>query len=591
MSADNGDRREAGRRIAAVVVLLLLVLVVQLVNLQILSTDRWEKQSRANRIRPERIKALRGLVRDRHGTLLATNRPSFSVAVLPYQVKGHPEVLERLGAMIGVSVSEIQRLVHEDGVHPFDEVRVRRDVDMQIVSRIEERRLDLPGVLVLAEPVREYPFREIGCHALGYIAEIGKDELAAKRESGYHPGDEVGRSGVEKTYEDFLRGKDGKRYIVEDAHGREFAEIGEDPPTPGSVLVLTLDWKLQAIADSALSGHAAGAVVAIDPRTGGVLALASHPGFDPNLFSGGIGAGEWRGLHSDPMHPLIDRAVQSSYPPGSTYKLVTASAALEDGVITPTTLFRTCSGGYAYGGRIFHCWEEAGHGQLAVGGAIVHSCDVYFYQVGERTNLKRFADASTRLGFGRKTGIDLPQESRGLVPTPAYYDQKFGASKWTQGLLLNLAIGQGELLTSPLQLCRFFGALGMQGEMHAPHLLDRVETWEGKLIEPYRGRAESFHFSPATWNVVTAALVDVVEHGTGRGSHIDGIQIAGKTGTAQNPHGLEHAWFVAFAPAEAPEIAVCVIVEQAGHGGTIAAPIARRLFEGYFGTIVAMESP
>lgn len=591
MRADNGDRREAGRRVIAVLVLLLLVLAGRLFHLQVVSAARWEKQSRENRIRPERIKALRGLIRDRNGALLATNRPSFSVAVLPYQVKGHPEVFDRLGALLGASPAEFRDLVARDAAHPFDEVRVRRDVDMRTVSRVEERRLDLPGVVVLAEPVREYPGGEVGCHALGYISEIGKDELASRRDDGYRQGDEVGRSGVEKVYEGLLKGTHGERYVLEDAHGREFEVVGETPPTPGNVLVLTLDWRLQAIADSALSAHEAGAVVALDPRDGSVLALASHPGFDPNLFSGGIAADEWRRLNDDPAHPLLNRAVQSAYPPGSTYKLVTASMALERGLITPFTGFRSCGGGYLYGGRVFRCWEEAGHGRLAVGDAITHSCDVFFYQVGERMNLRDFHDASSRFGFGRKTGIDLPQETKGLVASPGYYDRKFGAGKWTQGLLLNLAIGQGELLVTPLQLAQFFGALGMRGEMHTPHLLDRIETWEGKLVDSYRDREDEFRLSPTTWGVVTEALVNVVEHGTGRASRVPGVRVAGKTGTAQNPHGLEHAWFAAYAPADAPEIAIAVIVEQAGHGGTVAAPIARRLLEEHFGAVVAMEGP
>jgi penicillin-binding protein 2 len=583
------DRRDLGRRVTALLVLFLLVLGGRLFHLQILSTERWEKQSRENRIRPERIKALRGLIKDRNGTLLATNRPAFAVAVLPYKVREHPDVLDRLGPVIGMTAAEIRERIKSEAPHPFEEVRLRRDVDMQTVSRIEERRLDLPGVVVLAEPVREYPFGDVGSHALGYIAEIGREELAARRETGYQPGDEVGRSGVERVYENVLRGKDGKRYVLEDAHGREHSELGEDPPAPGSVLVLTLDWRLQQIADSALATYSAGAVVALDPRDGAVLALASSPRFDPNLFAGGIAADEWRRLNTDPTHPLFNRAVQSAYPPGSTYKLVTAAAALEGGLISPSTMYRSCGGGYLYGGRVFHCWEEAGHGRLAVGGAIIHSCDVFFYQVGERMSLRQFSEASTRFGFGRKTGVDLPQEVKGLVPTAAYYDKKFGASKWTQGLLLNLAIGQGELLCTPLQICHFFGALGMRGIASTPHLLDRIETFEGRLVEAHRVRAERFDLSPTTWSVVRDALVDVVEHGTGRGSRLSGIPVAGKTGTAQNPHGLEHALFVAYAPADAPEIAVCVVLEQAGHGGTVAAPIARRLFEERLGAVVAME--
>lgn len=591
MFTHDGDRREMGKRLSAALLLLLLVLAGRLVHLQILGRAVWERRSVENRIRPERIEALRGAIRDRNGVLLATNRPAFSVGVVPAQVKGKPEVYDALEALLGVPAAEIAQTVREEATHPYDEVRVRRDVDIQTVARIEERRLDLPGVVVIAEPVREYPFREVGCHALGYIAEIRKDELEAMRARGYRQGDVVGRSGVEKRYEEVLRGEDGTRFLLEDAHGRVIREVGEEPPTPGNVLVLSLDWRMQEVADSVLGDHRAGALVALDPRDGSILALASHPGFDPNLFAIGIGAQAWRDLNSDPSHPLIDRAVQSAYPPGSTYKLVTAALALEDRVIGPGTLFRGCGGGYTYGARFFRCWEAAGHGQLAVADAIVHSCDVFFYQVGERMSLLRFEEEGKRFGFGRKTGIDLPQEVKGLVPGPGYYDERFGRSRWTRGVQLNLAIGQGELLVTPLQLAVFFGTLGLGGEMHAPHVLRRIETFEGRTVDSFRDRAETVPIDRGAWRVLTEALAGVVERGTARTSRIEGIRVAGKTGTAQNPHGLEHAWFVAYAPVEAPEIVVALIVEQAGHGGTVAAPLVRRVLEEHFGTVVAMEAP
>lgn len=593
MFTPDGDRREMGKRLSAALLVLFLVLAGRLVHLQILDRADWERRSVENRIRPERIKAFRGVIRDRNGVLLATNRPAFSVGVIPSQVRGKPEVYDALEGLLGVPAAEIEETVRQEAsAHPYDEVRVQRDVDMQTVSRIEERRLDLPGVVVIAEPVREYPFGAVGCHTLGYIAEIRKDELEALRGKGpYRQGDVVGRSGVEKRYEHALRGEDGTRFLLEDAHGREIREVGEEPPTPGNVVVLSLDWRLQAVADSVLGDHLAGAIVALDPRDGSVLALASHPGFDPNEFAIGIGAQAWRDMNSDPAHPLLNRAVQSAYPPGSTYKLVTAAVALEDRIVGPGTLFRGCYGGYTFGARFFRCWEPGGHGQLALADAIVHSCDVYFYQVGERMNLVRFEEEGKHFGFGRKTGIDLPQEVKGLVPGPGYFDERYGRSRWTRGVQLNLAIGQGELLVTPLQLAVFYGALGLGGEMHAPHVLSRVETYEGQLLEGFRDRTEMVHLDRGAWRVLTEALAGVVERGTARGARIEGIRVAGKTGTAQNPHGLEHAWFVAYAPVEAPEIVVAAIVEQAGHGGTIAAPMVRRILEEHFGPVVAMEAP
>ncbi len=590
MSHDDGDRKDRGVRLNAVLILLLLVLAGRLVHLQVLRGDYWESQSRANRVRPERIKALRGLIHDTDGAVLVTNRPSFSVAVIPSKIKGHPEVTGRLATLLGLTSEQIEATIQQGAANPYDEARVKRDVDLATIARIEESRLEFPGVVVVSEPVREYPFGEMGCHLLGYVGEVTQDEIEKQAADGYRSGDETGRSGIEKSYEQMLRGIDGKRYILEDAVGRQFEEIGEDLAQPGNSLVLTIDWRLQAAADSALSGYPAGVVVALDPWTGGILALASHPGFDPNLFCGGISGTDWARLNQDPSHPLLNRAIQCGYSPGSTFKLVTAGAALEGRVITPGSVFRSCFGGYQFGKRFFGCWESAGHGQLALQEAIVHSCNTYFYQVGERLNLARFAEVGRGCGFGGATGIDLPQEIKGLMPTPEYYDKRLGKSGWGPGVLLNLAIGQGELLTTPLQLAAFYGALGTRGTLFAPHVLDRVETWDGRPVESFRERSRVIPLSPATLQVLREALAQVVERGTGKGSKLPEIAVAGKTGTAQNPHGTEHAWFVAYAPADAPEIVVAVMIEQGGHGGATAAPIAKRIFETHFGETVALDT-
>jgi penicillin-binding protein 2 len=586
---DDAERRVRGTRLSIAFLLLLFVLAARLFHMQVLGADYWESRSRDNRVRPERTKALSGLIQDRDGVALATNRPSLSIAVIPYQVRARPDVIERLAPLIDVPVETIRKTLADGASHPYDELRVRRDVDVATVARVEERRLDLPGVAVISEPVREYPFGATACHALGYVGEISRDELAKQAGSpAYQAGDEIGRAGVEKTYERVLRGTDGTRYLLEDALGRQLEQIGEDPARPGNSIVLTLDLDLQAVADSALSGWTAGAVVAIDPRTGAVLALASRPGFDPNVFSGGISAAEWGRLNNDPTFPLINRVVQAAYSPGSTYKVVTAAAGLETRVITRHTVFRSCFGGYQFGKRFFGCWEAAGHGQLALEGSIIHSCNTYFYQVGERLDLAAFAAMGARFGFGGVTGVDLPQEVKGLAPGPAYYDKRFGEHGWTQGVLLNLAIGQGEMLATPIQLAVCYGAVATQGTLVTPHLLDRIETWEGGVVEIARTRATPVQLGRETWEALREALPKVVESGTGGGAKLPSVRVAGKTGTAQNPHGNEHAWFVSYAPADAAELVVAIILEQGGHGGAVAAPIARRLYETHFGTTVAM---
>lgn len=582
------DRKDRGVKLSVAFIFLLLVLVGRLVHLQVLHGDYWESQSKANRVRPERIKALRGLIADEEGTVLVTNRPSFSVALIPYKVRGRDDVIERLAELLGVRSDDVRVALAQGAANPYDEVRVKRDVDVATIARVEERRLELPGVVVISEPVREYPSGTVGCHMLGYVGEIAETELAKKKTDGYRLGDEIGRSGIEKAYEHVLRGVDGKRYILEDAVGRQFEPLGEDVAKPGNTVVLTVDWRLQTVADSALSGHPAGVVVALDPWTGGLLALASRPGFDPNLFCGGISEENWSQLNDDPLHPMLNRAIQCGYSPGSTFKLVTAAAALESHLISPNTMFRTCYGGYQFGKRFFGCWEEGGHGQLALEKAITHSCNTYFYQVGERMTPARLAEFGKSCGFGAATGLDLPQEIKGLMPSPEYYDKRLGKSGWGQGVMLNLAIGQGELLATPLQLASFYGALGTRGVMYAPHLLHHVETWDGQTIETFRERSRALPISPETSRILREALTRVVEEGTGQGSKIENIAVAGKTGTAQNPHGTEHAWFVAYAPADSPELVVAVMIEQGGHGGATAAPIAKRVFEAHFGTTVAM---
>jgi len=348
-------------------------------------------------------------------------------------------------------------------------------------------------------------------------------------------------------------------------------------PVPGHDLVLTIDLKVQQALEDAMADVERGAAVALDPRDGAVLGLVSRPEFDPNEFSVGLSLQRWKELSEGGTNPLLDRAIQGVYPPGSTFKVVSMLAALRHGVAEPTTRLAPCSGRYFFGGRSFGCWKHDGHGSLDFIGALQHSCDVYFYQLGPRLGLPRLEETAREFGFGGRTGIDLPQEKKGLVPSPAWYDERWGVGRWRKGLMLNLAIGQGELLVTPVQLATMIAEAGNGGRALRPHVVREIRgVPEFAPAKPVRERIEA---DAADWNALHEALEKVVEVGTGTAARVPGVRVAGKTGTAQNPHGKDHALFACYAPAENPTIALAFVVENSGHGGSIAAPKAGRVLE------------
>ena len=428
------------------------------------------------------------------------------------------------------------------------------------------------------QPRRAYPETTRAAHLLGYAGEVSQAELDSLAERGYRSGDLIGRAGLERAYERELRGEDGGKILVVNASGRRvrlYEDLPPVEPRPGQDLVLTVDMRVQRALERAMADVEAGAAVAIDPRTGGVLALVSRPTFDPNEFARGLSRARWREFTTDRSYPLLDRAIQSAYPPGSTFKVVTSLAGLAGGQFDEHTHFaRACGGGYAYGGRFFRCWQHSGHGSLALVDALAHSCDVYFYQAGLALGLKRLSEMAKRMHLGERSGIDLPQERRGLVPTAEWYAAR--GRRAGGGTLLNLAIGQGELLTTPLQLATMAAAVAARGRPVRPHLVRAVRdpvTGAERALRPAPGRA--VELAAGDWDWVIQAMEQVVAGGTGGRARIPGVRVAGKTGTAQNPHGQDHALFIAFAPAEAPTVALAVVVENGGHGGSVAAPIAR----------------
>ncbi len=408
--------------------------------------------------------------------------------------------------------------------------------------------------------------------------------MEKRKDQGYRLGDLIGRAGLERSYEKELRGKDGHQYVVVNALGRRVGSLEDVPPVaprPGRDLRLALDLDVQQALEEAMVNVHRGAAVAIDPRDGGILAMVSRPTFDPNEFARGLSRARWKAFTEDKSYPLLNRAIQGGYPPGSTYKVVTSLAGLEEGIIEPQTRFPTpCAGGYRYGARWFRCWNHDGHGVTALTSALAQSCDVYYYQLGLRLGVDKLAYWAKKVGMGEKSGIDLPQEREGIVPTTALFNRWRGEGKWTQGVTLNLAIGQGENLYTPLQMVGIAVAVASRGRLPRPHVVQEVlDPITGEATPVLQQPRNAVHLPEATWDALTAAMEQVVAGGTGGASRVAGMRIGGKTGTAQNPHGDDHALFIGYGPIENPEIAVAVVVENGGHGGSTAAPIAQRALE------------
>jgi len=587
------QRRE--RTLTLAVVGIFALVILRLFVLQVLEGSKYRELSEENRIRVEVLVAPRGEIRDRKGRLLADSAPSFTVTLDPFDkaymrnAKGMDSTLAVLGPILDVDPVDLREKIQRERKVSFLPIRLKRNVDMKSVAFVSEHRDQLPGVQVESEPLRRYTLGPMGSHLLGYVGEISDKELADPAYSDYLSGDLLGRMGIERRYERILRGKDGKRFVEVNALGRKGEFLGEKHPVlpvRGTDLTLTIDLDVQRAAEEAFEPGARGAIVAMDPRNGEVLALVSRPNYDPNEFSTGITQARWNELSSGGNYPLFNRAIQASYPPGSTLKPFTALAALETGAITAGTYFaQPCTGEYRFGSRSFGCWKHEGHGGLALHDAIVRSCDVYFYQLGLRLGMERMSDYMEKLELSDKTGIDLPQERKGLFPSPAWYDKHFGAGRWSKGLVLNLVIGQGETGLTPVKLAQLAAFIANGGTLWRPHLIRSIgNQLPGPSGAPDDSMRHEIQISERNLATIRSAMASVVSDPTGTGgqSRLDSILVAGKTGTAQNPHGKDHALFICFAPVENPRIAVAVLVENAGHGSTAAAPVARKVLEAFF---------
>jgi penicillin-binding protein 2 len=578
--------------IAAAVVF--LILLSRLWFLQFIEVDRLREMSENNRLRFIPVAASRGALLDRNGKVIVNNTPSFSLAVIPDEVKDKAYLLDTLARVLQIDRAELlSRWEKGKGRAKYFPLVLASGLTRDQVEFFEENSLRLPGLEIEVKPVREYPWGTLAAHILGYIAEISEKELDNPDFADYNPGDYIGKNGIERSFESFLHGDDGGRQIEVDARGRFLRTLSEQFPVPGQGLQLTIDLELQKTAESAL-GDKAAAVVALDVTTGEILSIASAPRFDPALFTRRLPPEQWQAYLEDKRHPLENKALQGQYPPGSTFKMIMALAGLSEGLIDENTAVN-CTGVYKLGNGTFRCWNKKGHGRVTLRGALRESCDVYFYTLGEKLGVDRIADYAKRFGLGAPLGIDVEGEKGGFVPTAAWKEKKTGI-QWFRGETLPVSIGQGYLLTTPLQLAAMTAGLATDGKIFRPHLVKRILDREGKTAKEFAPELlKTIELKPEHFRLVREGLWAVVNEprGTGAAARLYEVKVAGKTGTSQvvkmkdgrKTSGYQfqdHALFIAFAPYDKPEIAVAVVVEHGEHGGGAAAPVAGQVLRKYF---------
>jgi penicillin-binding protein 2 len=559
--------------LSGAVAIAFIVLSAGLFYTQVIRYGYYSNLSRNNSIRIIPIDGPRGQILDRNGAVLASNRISFDVTVIYREIRDRLRFLKTLKDKLGLSGRQIASSLSKAMASPYSRVVVAEDIDKDRAISLEEEIFDLRGLVVETRSRRDYRYGPSGSHILGYLGEISESELERLEQYGYRAGDLIGRSGIEKYYDSYLKGVDGGIQIEVDSVGRQKRVLGLREPAQGTEIQLTVDAGLQAVCDKAL-GDDRGAAIVMDPRTGEILALASHPAFDPNIFVKATASAERLDLLSDNSgRPLSDKAISATYPPGSVFKIVTASAALESKKISPYTSF-VCSGSYHLGRASFDCWKEGGHGSQNIVRAIMNSCNVFFYNIGRIAGVDAIEHYAKLYGYGRVTGIDLPDEVKGTLPGKAWKrTNRKGA--WYEGETLNYAIGQGYLSVTPIQVLTMTAVIANNGFIVRPHVVKRVgDTVMGQPRPKFAGLKAS------TIDVIRQGLFEVVnnENGTGRRAKAEGVVAAGKTGTAQNPQGRTHAWFTGYAPYKDAKICLVVFIEHGGKGGVAPAGIAGEIF-------------
>lgn len=557
-------------------IIMFLILLSRLWQLQIVKGKYYRKYSEENRIWKAPLMPARGVIYDRKGRALATNRLAMNVCIVPVRLpKDRQErVINRLAAILQIDAEEIRDKMKNQEYYNISPVLVQQELDIATVTKIEESSLDLPGVKIILSPVRYYPYGKVGAHLLGYVREISKRELSSLRKKGYRQGDRIGKGGVERYYDAYLHGVPGAEQVEIDGRGRPLHTLGIKPPKLGKTLILTIDNDIQKAAEEAL-GIRHGAIVVMNPQNGEVLALVSSPRFDPNILSGKIPRDYWKSIQNNITYPLENRTIKGLYEPGSVFKIITAIAALQKNKVSEYSHFY-CSGIYRIGKWSFHCWRRGGHGYLDFLTGIAQSCNVMFYNLGSRVGPKGLKEVANKFGLGSVTGIDLPDEQKGLIPSPEW-KRKRRHLPWYPGDTLHLAIGQGDVLVTPLQAASVVCAVANGGTLLMPRIVRLMEDSKGNILKTFSAKIlRNRLLSPLDYQLLREGLRRVVAEGTARLARSRWFEVAGKTGTAQNPHGRSHAWFAGFAPVDNPQVVVVVFVEQGGAGGSIAGPIAKR---------------
>lgn len=599
-----GDSEAVRRKIKFFVVLTIfafLCLWMRVWYLQILKGMHFQELSENNRVRLISLPADRGTIRDRNGKTLVSIRPSFNLYVTPEDAKNLSETLIWLEKILDFDKELLLQEIK--GSRSFKQVLIKRDIERKAVAIVEENKMRLPGIEIKVEPLRNYVHGQLASHVLGYLGEISKEKLKSLNDPSYEQGDFIGKNGLEIIYETLLRGKKGYKEVEVDVSGREFKTLRKLSPRSGNTLTLTLDLRVQKVLEEIMHSTpeepVSGSVVMMKVHTGEIIAIASEPAFDANLFAAGISRENWKALMQDNLRPLQHRTISGQYPPGSTYKIVTALAGLEEKIITPdTTVY--CPGHFRLGRGRYRCWKRGGHGSMNLHSALVQSCDVYFYTIGHRLGIDKIHEYAKELGLGDLTGIQLMGEKRGLIPSTQWKLQSRNQA-WLLGETISASIGQGYNLVTPLQQARFMATVANGGVSLKPLLVKKIVDPDGRLIKEFHADVQhKVRIKRENMELVREALLGVVNEarGTGRRARVKGIKVSGKTGTAQVvkmkatedidkdekiPYQFrDHAWFVAFAPYEKPEVAVSVLVEHGGHGGAAAAPVAQKLFEKYF---------
>jgi penicillin-binding protein 2 len=582
------------------IVAALLVLAFGFWNAQIVQSGYYQQRAEQNRIREIPLPAPRGRIYDRNHKLLADNRPSYNILLIR---ENSPHSVEQSAAMLsaGVSMSKeelLDRINRKRREPKFRPIILKEDVSVGDIAFVKAHRYELPEITVEFQPRRRYVENEVAAHAMGYVGEVTEAELATDEFVNFKSGDQVGKAGLEREYNNVLVGKDGFKRVIVNSFGREMGKLEEEPPIPGNDLVTTIDLDLQNAAEDCFSGRRAdcmgaadhnGAVVVLDPRNGEILALVSRPAFDPNLFATRISAADWTNLNTDPRRPLLNRAIQSHFSPGSVFKVFMAAAGLEAGTLNPLRSIY-CPGYATFYGHTFACDEKKGHGTLSLHDAIRKSCNVFFYNVGKELGIERISRYATMMGMGRKTGVDLPNEDSGIIPSSEWKQRVF-KTKWYEGETISVAIGQGYVGVTPIQAAWAMGGLTTGGRLKQPHFVNPQDL--KKLgFDTNEIMEEEYPISPSTVDIVSTAMWGVVnEGGTGGNAKVEGFDVGGKTGTAQvaskqaNLKDKEHrdnAWFVGFAPYRNPEVVVAAFTENGGWGAEAAAPVAHAVLETYY---------